>query len=365
MMKHWIWFANAISPFGRISSSELLDYFGSAEAIYNAEKKDFVHVENIARRDLDRLCRKNLSRAEKILDICEKSGINIVTMEDKAYPSMLKNVFMPPPVLYYRGTFPDFDSIPTITIVGTREATKDGERAAYEFAAELSDMGLYIVSGMAYGVDTKANEGGLFGGTPTVAVLGCGVDVVYPPTNKELMSNIIKHGVVISEFPPGTRPLGHNFPVRNRIMAALGLATVVIEAPKKSGALITASLAADLGKDVLVVPGGIYNSKYEGSNNLIKSGCIPVTEAKDVIEHLPVEIKVIPKENTKTNKFENISSPAEKKITELLLYHREMNVDNIISESGLPEGQVISALMMMEINDIVKNTGGGNYAINE
>lgn len=366
MLEHWVWLSEALYPGGQ-AENEWINYFGSAEEVFDAAKEEISEIEGLMRSEIDALCQKKLKRATEIVKYCGENGIEIITYDSDNYPQALKNVFAPPIVIYRRGSLSCFNGIPMFTIVGTRKSTKEGERTAYEFACKLSDAGCTIVSGMADGIDAAANRGAIAGKTPTVAVLGCGVDVVYPAGNAQLMEDIMRCGAVISEFSPGTRARGHYFPIRNRIMAALGMGVLVVEAPEKSGALITAGLAADDGKDVFVVPGSIYNSNYEGSNNLIKSGGIPVTEVGDIIPYLPVHFEQ--PEKTQRKDIEEllggISEPMGRRIAELLFYHRELHIDEIAEMMNINEARLLPALMMLEVEGIIRKNGGNSYVFVE
>lgn len=361
MLEHWIWLSGALVPSGK-ACDELIRRF-SAEEIYKLSPKEYRELGFIQKGEYERLCDKSLTEAGKIAKYCTENGIGIMTYEDDCYPHSLKGIFSPPPVLYYRGKLFDFDDTPMLTVVGTRRSTKEGEKTAYEFSCKLSSAGCVIVSGMACGIDTNANKGCLAGGSPTIAVLGCGVDFVYPAGNAKLMEDIAARGLIISEFSPGTPGLPHNFPVRNRIMAGLGMGTLVIEAPIKSGALITARMALESGKELFVVPGSIYNSRYEGSNNLIKEGCcFAVTEPSDIVAHLPVHFE---KEEKAEDVFAGIESPVEREIAELVFYHGKLRTDDIIELTGYSEAQVALSIMEMEIKGILEALGADWYSVHK
>lgn len=366
MLEHWVWLSEALYPGGQ-AENEWINYFGSAEEVFGAAKDEISEIGGLMRSEADALCRKKLKRAEEIVKYCGENGIDIITYESEEYPQALKNIYAPPVVLYKRGTFGDFNNTPMFTVVGTRRATKEGERTAYEFACKLSDAGCTVVSGMADGIDAAANRGAIAGKAPTVAVLGCGVDVVYPAGNAQLMEDIIKNGAVISEFSPGAKARGHHFPIRNRIMAALGIGVLVVEAPEKSGALITANLAAEDGKDVFAVPGSIYNSNYAGSNNLIKTGCIPVTEVGDIIPYLPVhfELPEYTERQDIAERIGGISEPMSRRIAELLFYNRELHIDEIAGMMNINEAQLLPSLMMLEVDGIIRRDGGNSYVFVE
>lgn len=366
MLEHWVWLSEALYPGGQ-AENEWINYFDSAEEVFGAAKDEISAIEGIMRSELDALCHKKLKRAEEIVKYCAANEIEIITYKSEKYPQVLKNIYAPPAVIYKRGSIQDFNGIPMFTIVGTRKSTKEGERTAFEFACRLSGAGCTVVSGMADGIDAAANRGAIAGKTPTVAVLGCGVDVVYPAGNAQLMEDIIKNGAVISEFPPGAKARGHHFPIRNRIMAALGMGVLVVEAPEKSGALITANLAAEDGKDVFAVPGSIYNSNYAGSNNLIKSGCIPVTEVEDIVPYLPVHFEQPERVQRQDidERLGGISEPMSRRIAELLFYNRELHIDEIARMMNINETQLLPSLMMLEVDGVIRKDGGNSYVFVE
>lgn len=226
---YWLWLSTRC---GARSGKRLLEQFGSPEAIWQADRQAFVDIPRLNKHKLDALMEKDLTVAEHIQADCLKQGIQILTLFDEAYPELLRNISDPPLVLYVRGTLPDFTDRLSISIVGTRNCTRYGKQAAWHFAGNLAQRGVIIVSGMALGIDGTANRAAIEAGGETVAVLGCGVDVCYPWQHKQLMEDIVRHGAVISEYPPGTEPFGKNFPVRNRIITGLGQGTLIVEAPK-------------------------------------------------------------------------------------------------------------------------------------
>ena len=278
---YWLWLATRC---GARSGKRLLEQFGSPEAIWQADRQAFVDIPRLNKNKLDALMEKDLTVAEHIQADCLKQGIQILTLFDEAYPELLRNIPDPPLVLYVRGTLPDFTDRLSISIVGTRNCTRYGKQAAWHFAGNLAQRGVIIVSGMALGIDGTANRAAIEAGGETVAVLGCGVDVCYPWQHKQLMEDIVRHGAVISEYPPGTEPFGKNFPVRNRIITGLGQGTLIVEAPKKSGALISADLALEQGRDVFAVPGDINRPSSAGCNARIRQGAAElVQEPADIL----------------------------------------------------------------------------------
>jgi len=359
---YWIWLAEGLGAEDRYVKP-VLEYFGSAKEVYELANRDTLReMGEIGQKQARALCNKSLKQAEKILKQCEERRVGILTYEDSRYPEQLKEIFSPPLVLYYKGTIPDFSQCMMFTIVGTRKSTKEGNKTAYEFASQMSQHGITVVSGMAEGIDYYANKGASEGPTPTIAVLGCGVDVVYPAHNGALMEKISKNGLIISEFPPGSRPLGYHFPIRNRIMAGLSEGTLIVEAPKSSGALITAHRALEENKEVFAVPGSIYSQNHVGSNRLLMEGAHPVMSPTDIYEVFHWEVVQTPNEEKNELNLDGLP-PAERKIAEVLQFHGQLFVDDLTEYSELPGPQVLSALMMMEIKGLVMNLGGDVYRL--
>ncbi|MBE6935931.1 MAG: DNA-protecting protein DprA [Ruminococcaceae bacterium] len=283
-LEHWVWLSNL--DISRRAMLQLLDRFGDPQRIYEAPERDIraLHLEQNAEVRL--LQPRDLHVARAILSTCVKKNIGIVTMQDAAYPNRLRNIEYPPVLLYVGGHLPSFDEEAAIGVVGTRTCSSTARQIASRFGYELADKGMLVVSGMAKGIDSAANRGALQAGRRTVAVLGCGVDVCYPSENRDLYEQILAgNGCLLSEYPPGTKPLGYHFPERNRIISGLCAGILVVAAPQKSGSLITASQALEQGREIFVVPGGITDPEFSGSNSLIKQGAIPVTTPKDIVAY--------------------------------------------------------------------------------
>lgn len=267
---------------GSEEASQLLNTFDDVSSIYSADRSELSAVcENTA--TVDSLCDKNMSMPKKILDYCIKNNIGILTCDSEYYPSRLRGIYAKPIVLYCKGKMRDLDKNVLIACVGTRKCTDYGRTMAYKMGAELAMGGAFVVSGMALGIDAISQRGALSERGYTIAVLGCGIDVIYPPQNKALYNEIAEKGLILTEFAPGTRPYAKNFPIRNRIISGLSNGTVVIEAGKASGALITAEKAIEQGKQVFAVPGDVGSDTSDGANELIMQGSKLVTCAKDVL----------------------------------------------------------------------------------
>ncbi len=282
MLLHWIWLSTRKSLSDRVKAG-LLQHFGDAEDIFYADGESFSVAEGITEDGLASLMDKNLTESRGILDACDEKGIRVLTYRDAAYPGRLRNIVDPPMVLYYKGKLPDFDALPLIAVVGTRKATPYGLTTAKRMGYQIASCGGIVVSGMAYGIDGMAMQGALTAGQPVVGVLGCGVDVVYPASNRALFADAQRHGCLLSEFAPGTEPFRWNFPRRNRIISGLSCGVLVIEAPEGSGALITARQAAEQGRDVFAVPGNIDMPTCAGSNALLRDGAIMASSGWDVV----------------------------------------------------------------------------------
>ncbi len=271
--------------------NQLLEHFGSAEAVFRADPQEIRKLRGFGEKFGELILS---SRDEDILNDwiieLEEKEISFYSYWHPAYPKLLKEIYNPPLGIYVRGELPD-DEIDTVSIIGARRCTRYGATVAYQIAKDLARSNIIVVSGMARGIDSEGHKGILDGGGKTIAVLGCGVDICYPEENHGLMERIISNGCVLSEFPPGTPPIPKNFPRRNRIIAGLSKMVVVVEAGKKSGTLITADYALDSGRDVFVVPGNVTSTLSQGTNDLIKQGCPVITEGNDILFELGIAYK--------------------------------------------------------------------------
>lgn len=410
MLIHWIWLATRehMNDADRLA---VLSHFGNPEDIYFADSASYADVPQMTKQIAEVLQDKDLHAAGDILRECVDLGIHICTFNDGAYPARLKNIADPPMVLYYVGHLPDLDGTPVIAAVGTRDATPYGLNVARRIGGQLARCGAIVVSGMAAGIDGAAASGALSAGGTVVGVLGCGVDIVYPACNRGLFADVERHGCLMSEFPPGTEPFKWNFPRRNRILSGLSNGVLVVEAPQKSGALITARQAADQGRDVFVVPGNVDVPTCAGSNALMREGAIPVRNGWDVVSeyrnlypdkirsdrstvqsagYMGEEIsekKVAQKAKTPRNSVEtpetegkvsidNTSSAPyydnrerfeklpehQRKIAQLLLDGEQL-VDDVIAQSQMSAGEVLSQLTLMEIQGIVVRKPGKRVAL--
>ncbi len=277
-----VWLSLRMFP-GRSVHRRLFEIFGNAYEVYRSDAAA-LEAAGLSENLVSKLSDKSLDRAVAVMDYCTRAGVTIVTEGCEGYPRRLSDIADPPYLLYIRGNMPDIDSFVSISVVGTRKMSEYGMRTAYKISYELSAAGVVLISGMALGIDSVAACAALDSGGATVAVLGCGVDMAYPSQHKRLMDCIIAHGAVISEFPPGTRPDGRNFPIRNRIISGLGLGTLVVEADAQSGALITARSALVQGRDIFAVPGNVGAANSGGTNALIRDGANVALSARDIIK---------------------------------------------------------------------------------
>ena len=277
MLVHWIWFA-ALQGISLKQKRKLLAQYADPEELYNEEPEGLDPTIAQALSDRD------LTNARQVEKQCADKQIKILTYWDSEYPDRLRNIHNPPLLLYYKGILPDFDVQPVIGVVGTRKATAYGKNNALDMSREMAACGALVVSGGAAGIDTEALKGAMDADMPVVAVLGCGVDVVFPASNRALFQKIQEKGCLISEYPPGTRPQPWQFPERNRIISGLSDGVLVVEAPAKSGALITAREAMEQGRDVFAVPGNIHMSTCIGSNSLLQEGAMAVFSGWDILK---------------------------------------------------------------------------------
>ena len=333
---------------GSRNIQKLLGKFPSAAAIWQAPREALYLVGGLSSQQMQNLLRfrkENQLLPEQLAEQCQRLGISLCSITQGNYPNILKEIFDPPPVLFYRGELQP--QAERIAMVGARRFTPYGEGIALELGERLASAGITVVSGAARGIDTAAHKGALKSGR-TVAVLGCGVDVVYPAENRRLLAQIVEAGgVVISEYGPGTQPLPAFFPARNRIISGLSRGTVVVEAASRSGSLITAQLALNEGRDVFAVPGSIYSATSQGCHQLIQQGAKLVQCPDDILEEYGL---VAPPKPRKVRRF----TPAERQVWQVLSFERPLSLDEIIQ--SLPDGEMSNLafiLLQMELKGLV------------
>ena len=375
-LKYWLWLTNLPGLTNR-SQWLLMEQFSSPEEIYYAEEERVRLVEGLGSEQAAILQDKSLQRAEEILTQCAAKEIFILTAYDAAYPARLRNIYEAPLLLYGKGAMPLFDDEAAVAVIGTRKCTPYGIHAAESLGYEMAKQGALIVSGLAEGIDAAAHRGALRAGGFVAGVLGCGVDVVYPASSRRLYEDIAATGVLLSEYPPGSAPERWHFPARNRIISGLSVAAVVVEAPADSGALITAQLAGEQGRDVFAVPGPIDSPSSRGCNELIRDGAGLVMEAWDVLggyqgrfphrlHNDKAPLPKLPEGGVKADDTPAVPVPElpvldvgrnkegltddQLRIIRLLDTKQGKLTDEVAEESGLPIRRVLSALTVLEMD---------------
>lgn len=282
MLKYWVWLSE-LKGLRNQTRLALLRRFGDPESIFYADADELLLTDGVERSQLKLLENHDLAPADRILADCQRLDIQLLTLSDAAYPGRLKNIYDPPALLYCKGRLPLLDDLLCVAVVGTRDCTPYGVACAEKLGFGLASGGAAVVSGLAKGIDAAAIRGALRAGGVTVGVVGNGLDVYYPYESRYLYEDVASAGILLSEYPPGTEPASGHFPVRNRIISGLSLAALVVEAPEKSGALITAATALEQGRDVFAVPGPIDAPASVGCNCLIRDGAGLVSDASDIL----------------------------------------------------------------------------------
>lgn len=418
-LQDWLWLTT-LKGLSLQGQQAALCFFGSPREAFLAGRGAIDQVPGLSPQEREALARKDLRMAEGVLEDCEKNEISVLTFEDQRYPWRLKNIDTPPLVLYYQGELLPFDDLPAVTVVGARAASGYGLTSARKLGSQLGACGATVVSGAAKGIDSQALEGALSQGAKVAAVLGNGLDVVYPAESKQLYEEVRRHGCLLSEFTPGTRPLAKNFPQRNRIMSGLSLGVLVVEAAQRSGSLITASLALEQGRDVFAVPGNIDLPACMGSNALIQEGAGLVTCGWDILKEYvrqfpelrpaqvsktragdrkeraavaapaphgqkagaekrpvkeqPPEKKTPPESENKIDNREkrdyidligtDRSMTEDEKKVILSLGKGQRHVDDIIEETALSPARVLASLTLLEVKGYVTQRPGKRFELN-
>lgn len=350
----WIAF-NQVPGIGPARLAALIDVCGSVEAAWKAP------IQRLKEAGLDRRSLESVLATRRSLDLeaawqrVVQSGARVYTWNDDDYPENLRQVPLSPPVIFVQGELVEEDRL-AVALVGTRQASAYGREVARGLASELAHNGVTVVSGLALGIDATAHEAAIEAGGRTLAVLGSGVDQIYPAKNRKMALAMIQQGALISEYPLGTRPEASNFPPRNRIISGLSLAIVVVEAGQRSGALITAKFAAEQGRDVFAVPGSILQPSSAGCNALIQDGALPLLSINDLLEQLHLERAAVQREARQTI----AADPTER----LLLEHlssEPVHLDDIVRLASMPAAQVSGLLAMMELKGLVRQSGSMRY----
>ena len=371
-IRNWLKLVRA-QGVGPVIFARLLKQFGSVDAVLGASAVALVKVEGIGTKTAEEICRtRDKFDVEKELGLAEKLNVWIINIEDERYPVLLKKIYDPPPVLYIKGTLAKSDSL-AVAIVGSRQCSHYGSEQASRFAHLLAGAGFTIVSGMARGIDSAAHSGALSASGRTIGVQGCGLAKIFPPENKQLFEKISQNGACISELALEYEPLSENFPTRNRIIAGLSLAAIIVEAMPRSGALITARAALENSREVMAVPGRIDSPLSKGPHSLIKQGAKLVESVEDVIETFEYlqkdfaqHVSESAKESIKKAEMPLFDitqlslTEIEKKVFDCL-DSEPVHIEQIITQSGLAAGKVNAALVSLRLKGIVKQLPGDYF----
>lgn len=371
-MKYYIWLQLCLGQ-GSKTFEHLLEDALLPSDIYSMTPSERKKVGYFSKGELDKMNKISIEDSVKIINQCKRMGITLIKYDDDNFPATLKSIPLPPMVLYVKGRLPDFDNNPTISIVGPRKVSEFGKKAAYSLGYRLGKAGFMVVSGGAIGSDTYAHIGALKANAKTVLVMGCGFNVSYLEENRALREHIEKCGCLISEYPPDTPITRYTFPVRNRLISALSLGTIVVEAGKRSGALLTANHAIEQGRDVFVIPGSPEAQEYKGSNALLRDGAKPLLDAGDIFSEY---ISLFPDKIDIEKAFKKEPKPAQpqknKKILNETLSNEAKIVYNCLDthrfypdelNTGLDSGKLLSALTELEMEFIIKALPGGQYEV--
>lgn len=370
-MKDWL--SLNMTPFvGPRAATKLLERFGSAEQVFHATRSELEALRLRAETVESILKREFHEKASEELEKVREIGGDVLILDDGSYPYLLREIADPPITLYVKGDWAACFETPSIGVIGSRKCSTYGENAARMLARDLAENGICVVSGLARGIDTAAHRGALAGQGRTIAVLGTGIDNVYPKENKKLTEEILAAGgAIVSQFPLMTPPLRDNFPYRNRIISGLSYGVLLVEASERSGSLITARLAMEQNREVLAVPGNITSRNSFGTNYLIKSGAKLVQQWQDIVCELPSEIAariLPPKLDEKQLKANQPAlAPAdltesERQIWEMLSPDASVHFDALLETSGLSFGDLNAALVKLDLKDIIKTLPGNFYA---
>ncbi len=378
-LRYWLWLAQSgVSP---LIARRCLRTVGSVKELFLADPRALRGVEGIRAGDLQALGRKDISGAEAIEEQCRKTGVDILCLQDSDYPDRLRSIEDPPPVIYIKGKLPPVDDRLCIGIVGTRRSSDYGRETASRLARELTERGCTVVTGLAEGIDSAAAKGALEAGGKVIAVLGTGVDVVYPAWNTRLQETVAASGALVSEYPPGSTAKRYSFPRRNRIVSGLSLGIAVVQAPEKSGALITAAHAQEQGRDVFVVPGAVDDPGFQGSNALIRDGAQLIRTGEDILEEYgfrypelvrtAARMKAESGEKATKEAIDKAGSVDYSSLSEQLegLTEPELKAvevlaggacfkDELIRRSGLSAQSAMAALTMLQLKGYVRDENG-------
>ncbi len=357
--KYLLWLS-LLKKINNIKKFKLLQNFENAENIFNATKNELISLKYLKLEEVDNLINHKNYNINEYINYLEKNDIKFYSFFSNGYPKKLRDISTPPFLVYTKG-MNIYNDAHIISIIGSRRCTEYGKRVAYDLAKDFGKMGITVLSGMAYGVDSFAHKGIVDNDGYTVAVLGNSVDVCYPKENKTLKSNIEKSGCTISEYEITTNPISYNFPIRNRIIAGMCDGLIVVESGARSGTSITVNNALDYGKEVFAVPGNIYSKASFGTNQMIKDGAIPITTAKDVVEHLKIPIKKL--NRIEKNNKNNISLTVNENLILSYISQTPIEVETILVKSKLSISEIQIVLTMLELKGFIMRLPGQRYIL--
>ncbi len=379
MRVYWVWLAQMQGVSAKRKMALLREYVNPKE-LYDSGKHAIRIFDDPTQKEIDAFEYRSLDRAKKIVELCDEYGIGILPITSSAYPKNLLKIADPPIILYFKGQIPRWETFPSVGIVGTRKASAYGLQCAYNMGAEIGACGGLVISGGALGVDAAAMEGALRQGFLSVGILGCGVDVLYPQANKPLFAMTIQNGCVMSEYPPGTPAYPSNLARRNRLISGISDALLVVEAPAKSGALITAKYAQEQKKDLFVIPGNLDNPACAGSNELLRKGAKAALCGYDIVgiyhDRFPNRVRKmtqtpspapIPADKKPIDKKVSGAYSGKEPLKELtgdekLVYDalsdKPIHVDQIVAKTGLNVSRVLVAITMLTVGKRINNLPG-------
>jgi DNA processing protein len=355
---------NKINGLGPVKLYAVMEYFESLEEAWLADISEFKNIPILNDKDLEQISNERQKiEPEKELEKIIKSGVKAIALSDNEYPEFLKKIHDPPFVIFYKGNYDKNFFSKCVGIVGTRKPSYSGKKTAFNISKELSELGITVVSGLAAGIDTEVHKGALKADNGiTVAVTGCGPDVVYPESNRKLYEEIVERGLVISAYEPNTPPDAWRFPARNRLISGVSKGSLIVESAEKSGALITMDFALEQGREVMAIPGDLSNPMSKGPNNLIKQGAVLVTEVADILNCLNWKIE---KKETHLNlvqddshNIENLNLNEQEREIYLFLDDKPKHLDYILGKVNLPLSDITSNLIMLELKQLIKQLPG-------
>jgi DNA processing protein len=361
MTLYWV-ALNSIRGLGPVKISRLIELFHQPDLIFKESSNTLLKTGILNNQCCQQIQHpQTIHDAEVLINETGKAGISIISLADKHYPQYLKEIFAPPPVLFVKGNLSVFKKH-AVSIVGTRTPTQYGKTATLQIVKGLVDSNLTIVSGMARGIDTIAHESTLSMNGSTIAVLGCGIDVVYPKSNHDLWERIGEKGVLVSEFNPGTPPEAYNFPRRNRIISGLSAATIVVEAGERSGSLITADYALQQGREVFAVPGPITSPLSSGTFKLLRDGAVPARSGLEIAESLSmVTLSTLKRASVSAPQKIQISLPENEQNIYRFISDQPLRIDELLEISGCTLNETFGILLNLELKGLIKQINGQHY----